>query len=89
MKGPFAHPPKIPAALNKPGVWGLQAPSGVTRGNALFGCPGVQTHPPPHPIIVFNHFLCAQTASPGVLFFFFIIINFLFSPSETNKKTKC
>ena len=75
MKGPLAHPPKIPGALSKPGIWGSQAPSGV-KGQ----CPGLVSRGA-------NHFLCAQTASPGVFFFFFFFYNkFAFSPSETNKK---
>ena len=41
----------------------------------------------PRAEIDFNHFSCAQTASPGV-FFFFIIIKLAFSPSETNIKNK-
>ena len=71
MKGPLAHPPKIPGALNKPGSGGLRPPVG-SRGNAPVGCPGV---------------LCARTASPGVLYFFlFIIINLLFLFHKQTKK---
>ena len=83
--GPLAHPPKIPGALYKPGVWGPQASSGV-QGQ----CPGRVSRgakPLPQAEIDFNHFLCAQTASPGVFFFVCIFYNKLaFSPSETNKK---
>ena len=72
MKGPLAHPPKIPGALNKPGSGGLRPLVG-SRGNAPVGCPGVQSPPPsPGAKINFNHFVCAWTASPGVLFFFFV-----------------
>ena len=81
VKGPLAHPPKIPGAVNKPGVWGPQAPSGV-QGQ----CPSRVQGKAPWAKIDFNHFLCAQTASPGVFFFFFYNNKLAFSPSETNKK---
>ena len=45
---------------------------------------GVQGCKAPRAEIDFNHFSCAQTASPGV--FFFIIMNLLFPLQKQTKK---
>ena len=85
---PFAHPPKIPGALNKLGVWGPQAPAG-SRGNAPVKGPAPLCKAPPTPAkIDFKHFYVLRQHLLEC--FFFYNNKLAFSPSETrkNKQTK-